>query len=299
MGLPHLDDKANEVLGWDIEERKAYILQERWVGYPEAHKVIRRLEDLLKHPKVHRMPNLLVVGETNNGKTTAINHFYERYLPHDDLQADSVALPVLMVQAPPEPNERRFYAKILDLLFAPYRATDRIEKMEHQVFNLLSYLGVKMLIIDEIQHILAGSQERQRRFLNVIKYLGNELRIPIVGAGIPDAVRAIQTDPQLANRFETIVLPIWQHDKGFRMLVNSLERMLPLKHHSKLAKKDTLLLLHTMSEGIIGELSTLLNRAAISAIDSNEERITEDILKNLDWTLPSQRRRDAEKQLYA
>jgi len=30
---------------------------------------------------------------------------------------------------------------------------------------------------------------------------GNELKIPLVGVGTIDAVRAIQTDPQLANRF--------------------------------------------------------------------------------------------------
>jgi superfamily II DNA or RNA helicase len=36
-----------------------------------------------------------------------------------------------------------------------------------------------MLIVDEIHHLLAGSATRQRQFLNVLKYLGNELKIPI------------------------------------------------------------------------------------------------------------------------
>ena len=69
-----------------------------------------------------------------------------------------------------------------------------------------------MLIIDEIHHILAGNLNRQKGFLNVIKYLGNELEIPVVGVGTRDAYRAIQTDPQLANRFEPAVLPRWELD---------------------------------------------------------------------------------------
>jgi hypothetical protein len=53
--------------------------------------------------------------------------------------------------------------------------------------------------------VLAGPLLRQRQFLNVIKHLGNELQIPIVAAGTQDAFNAIQTDPQLANRFAPAV----------------------------------------------------------------------------------------------
>ena len=46
-----------------------------------------------------------------------------------------------------------------------------------------SILAPRLLIIDEIQHVLAGSMNRQRTFLNVLKYLGNELQVPIVAVG--------------------------------------------------------------------------------------------------------------------
>ena len=48
---------------------------------------------------------------------------------------------------------------------------------------MLVTINVKMLIIDEIHHVLAGPLLKQRHFLNVIKYMGNELQIPIVAAG--------------------------------------------------------------------------------------------------------------------
>ncbi len=48
---------------------------------------------------------------------------------------------------------------------------------------------------DEIQHVLAGPALKQRHFLNVIKYLGKELQIPIVAVGTRDAFNAVQTNP--------------------------------------------------------------------------------------------------------
>ena len=48
-----------------------------------------------------------------------------------------------------------------------------------------------MLVIDELHNILAGSPARQREFLALLRFLGNELRIPIVGVGTKEAYMAI------------------------------------------------------------------------------------------------------------
>ena len=69
---------------------------------------------------------------------------------------------------------------------------------------------------------------KQQEFLNVIKHLSNELMIPIVGVGTRDALRAIQTDPQIANRFELIILPHWNVDEEYLRLLASYEKVLPL-----------------------------------------------------------------------
>ena len=100
------------------------------------------------------------------------------------------------------PDERRFYQAILAQVFAPFRPSKTAGNLQFEVVQLLSTVGVKMLVIDEIQHVLAGPMLKQRHFLNVIKYLGNELQIPIVAVGTHDAFNAVQSDPQLSNRFE-------------------------------------------------------------------------------------------------
>jgi Bacterial TniB protein len=69
------------------------------------------------------------------------------------------------------------------------------EYLQPETLRMLVTINVKMLIVDEIHHVLAGPLLKQRHFLNVIKYMGNELQIPIAAAGTHDAFNAIQIDP--------------------------------------------------------------------------------------------------------
>lgn len=295
INLDHLHPNLHSWLDLPTEERLVRIRAPRWIGYPQANSILTKLDEALSYPKTHRMPNFLIVGDTNNGKTMLINRFCAKHPADDNPKGDYANVPVLLVQAPPTADEGRFYNAILDLLFAVYKNHDRIDKKQFQVIALLKTLGLKMLIIDEIHHILAGSTNRQKVFLNVIKYLGNELQIPIVGVGTKDAYRAIQSDPQLSNRFNPLVLPRWQLDDSFLSLLVSFERMLPLKKPSNLHDTTMASQLLSMSEGYIGELSTLLNEAAIYAIKNGIESITMKVLKSIDWIAPSSRKRQLDR----
>ena len=108
-----------------------------------------------------------------------------------------------------------------------------------KVIHLLRDVQLRVLIIDEIHHILAGHIAKQRHFLNVLKYLGNELKIPLVGVGTIDALRAIQTDPQMVNRFEPVSLPRWEMTRDFQMLLASFERTLPIAASVAVARTGT------------------------------------------------------------
>lgn len=290
----HLNDSAIESLVLSDADRIYRIRSERWIGYPKAKQILAKLEDLLIYPKTQRMPNILIVGDTNNGKTMLAQRFKGLHPAIDNPSGDGILAPVLLVQAPPIPDEGRFYNAILELLFAPYKSSERVDKKQFQAIKLLRYVGLKVLIIDEIHHILAGNLNRQKAFLNVIKYLGNELQISIVGVGTRDAFRALQTDPQLSNRFEPVTLPRWEMDHDFQRLLASFERMLPLKQASNLADQELASTLYAMSEGYIGELSRLLSGASALAINSGTEQISAKLLKQVDWTPPSKRKRQLE-----
>ena len=252
------------------------------------------MESLLTHPKTHRMPNLLIVGNTNNGKTMLVKRFCSRHPPEDNKEGQSFVVPVLFVQAPPVPDEGRFYNAILDLLFAPYKPSDRVDRKQFQAIKLMREVGLRMLIIDEVQHILAGNLTRQRTFLNVIKFLGNELEIPIVGVGTKDAFRALQTDTQLANRFDHARLPRWKNGDDFIRLLMTFEQMLPLRNPSRLDDPALADRIYSMSEGYIGEISRLLVEAAVAAVKTGKEAIDKRLLESIGWVAPSDRRKQPE-----
>jgi len=288
----HLLQKAAAYLDRTDSDRIAYIRSPRWIGYPQAQEILSQLENLLTHPKSHRMPNLLIIGDTNNGKTMLVQRFCNRHKPEDNLDGEAAIVPVLFVQAPPVPDESRFYNAILELLFAPYKSGDRADRKQFQAIKLLRTVGLRMLVIDEIHHILAGTLAKQKAFLNVIKYLGNELQVPIVGVGTRDAFRAIQTDPQLSNRFDHAVLPRWNNDDEFLRLLATFERAIPLHLASNLIDGALADKIYSMSEGYIGEISRLLVSAALHSVETRHERIDKKMLDGIGWVAPSERRKE-------
>jgi hypothetical protein len=273
------------------------ILTDKWIGYPRARDILQKMEDLMLHPKTFRMPNMLLVAPTNNGKTILLNKFFETHRPVITPETQQANIPVLYIQAPSKPDEKMFYANILDALNAPYKIRSSAGELKHQVVNILKKIETKILIIDEIHHILAGTHLSQRSFLNEIKYLANDLRFVIIGAGIRDALSAINTDKQLANRFEPEGLPVWKLDADYFRLLSSFEAMFPLRDRSNLTNEETAIRILAMSGGTIGEISTLLKKAAIQAIRTGKERIDLALLGKISYVAPAHRQKQYESLL--
>lgn len=265
----------------------------KWIKYDRAERIVQKLDDLLATPKCHRMPNLLLVGPTNNGKTMIVERFSKRHQPQIHLSGERSTVPVLVVQAPPTSEEGRFYNAVLDALMIPFSASARVEHRQLHVVRALDIVGTRMLIIDEIHHVLAGPASKQRVFLNMIKYLGNELMIPIVAVGTRDAFNAIQSDPQLANRFEPVLLPNWKMDEDFLMLLATFETLLPIDCEGQLTSEQVATKILALSEGTIGEVADLLTRAARHVIEVGAARIDCNALDQCGYVSPTNRRRPA------
>jgi type II secretory pathway predicted ATPase ExeA len=294
MSLSHLHPDVVAKLELPVAERRKAIEEMKWISYTRARLIAQKMHDLLHHPPCYRMPNLLVVGDTGNGKTHIIRRFAGGHPYYTREEDGHLIAPVIYLQAPTDADERSFYHALLDITGTPYRAADRVDRKQRQVINTLRHLETRLLIIDEIQHVLAGNRTRQRQFLNVLKYLSNELMLPLVGAGIGTAFNAIRNDEQLASRFEPIGLPRWKMGEEYLRLLLTFERLLPLKKPSNLAEEKLAYKLLSMSEGNLGELTKILQRAAIQAIHMQEERISLAMLGQLDYS-PNTERASYEK----
>ncbi|AOT04293.1 TniB family NTP-binding protein [Arthrobacter sp. U41] len=293
--LSHLHPSVRDTARLPANERVELIRADRWIGYPRAVEAVARLETLLCWPVKQRMPNLLLIGPTNNGKSMIVEKFRRGHLPVTE--ADRENIPVLCVQMPSEPSVLRFYIALLAALGAPLQPRRRLADVEQISLKLLRTTGVRMLVIDELHNILAGQGNSRREFLNLLRFLGNELRIPIIGVGTREAYLAVRSDDQLENRFEPIVLPLWNMGEDTLSLLASFAAALPLHRPSDIATPDMAQYLLTRSEGTIGELTRLLTTAAIAAVESGEERINRRTLVMADYAGPTERRRLFEREL--
>nr|WP_221262883.1 TniB family NTP-binding protein [Sphingomonas kyeonggiensis] len=293
--MSHLLPVVRGVARLPAEERVQRIRTDRWIGYPRAVEALNRLEALYAWPNKQRMPNLLLVGPTNNGKSMIIEKFRRAHPVSSD--ADRECIPVLVVQMPSEPSVVRFYVALVAAMGAPLRPRPRMPEIEQLALALLRKVGVRLLVIDELHNVLAGNSVSRHEFLNLLRFLGNDLRIPLVGVGTRDAYLAIRSDDQLENRFEPMTLPVWEANDDCCSLLASFAASLPLRRPSSIATLDFARYLLTRSEGTIGELAHLLTAAAIAAVESGVEAINQRTLNMADYAGPSERRRRFEREL--
>lgn len=270
------------------QERISFIRRKRWIPYKRAVEILEMMEDLLQEEPSDRMPCFLLIGETGAGKTTIMRRFQEAHRPDDNLHGDAAIIPVLYVRCPNSADITLLYQAILENTFTPFKPSDREKTLKPQVRKVLREVGLKVLLLDELQHALVGSKKGTRAFLNELKNLVGELRVSIVGVGIRGAELAMRSDPQLNSRFETETLERWGNNDDFKRLLASFERWLPLREASHLPQLSADL--RRISEGWISDLDLVLQRAAIRAIQTGKERIDAQILKSIRFTPRSQRR---------
>jgi hypothetical protein len=240
-------------------ERLARMPANRWIGYTRASQAITLLEHMLAtEPGRIRPRNLLIVGATNNGKTAIAGRFLRDHPQHPSENGEHEIFPVLLVQMPPAPTVGRLYAAILAGLGVPGALHPRSPNREGAALYLLRRVECRMLMIDELHNLLAASVPRQRELLNLLRYLGNELCIPLTCLGTREAYLAIRTDDQLENRFEPFLLPIWEDGPEFGRLLASFETVLPLREPSGLGLPAMRAAILRRSEGTIGEVAALL-----------------------------------------
>lgn len=273
-----LSARALELLNANDEERLTHIDKPVFLPYKYASELLAEMEDLLVHPKTNRMPNMLIVGRSDNGKTEILREFLKRHPAEDRREFDAVYAPVIYIQAPPGPSEHIFLNKMLMTLGAPVRQNEAADRKLLQLMAILPRIQTKILMVDELNALLAGSITKQRFFLNMLKYLSNELQISIVAAGTVEAEHAINSDAQLKSRFPLRVLPRWQEGEAFRKLLYNFEYVLPLKHASDIYRGEIAAKLYGLSDGVIGEVAKILRSAAKQAIKTKEERITLDLI---------------------
>lgn len=286
--FPHLHPAHRLLAALPAEDRIARVRADRWIQYPIAEAALTRLSNLMSYPPRDRMPCLLLYGDTGMGKTMIIRRFTRAYTPTFDQASGITTMPVVAFQMPPEPDEADFYGELFAALGAPQRVGNRpaAKELRNLCRQLLRTMGTRLLLIDEVHAMLAGTFRQQRIFLNTIRFLANDLRIPLVCAGTDLARQALLTDPQLAERFDALYLTRWSDGETLRLLLASLAAVLPLRKPSELDSKDVRKRVLELTDGVTVRICRLIETVAVDAIRSGQEQLDLSSFTSDDLSLP-------------
>lgn len=283
---PHLDPAVRAYADLPNRERIEHLRVDRWIDYPRARQALEKLEELFLFPKRARMPNLLIFGASGMGKTMIIEKFVRANPPRFDESSGIHHRPVIVVQMVASPHEGRFYHRLLSVIGAPPPTRATLGQLETQALRLLQETAPRMLVIDEVQNLIAGTYREQRRMLNLLRFLGNELRIPLICLGSHEARDAIRGDAHLNSRFEPYGLPPWRHDADFQGLIGGLLYSLPLRSPSELTD-SALKRLVEVNGGITDAIFKMVMTLATDAILTGAERITPAAILNYRVAAPT------------
>jgi len=272
--LAHLPVDVRPIAALPDEDRIAHIRAERWIRHAAAERVLGDLQEAFDQAPCGRMENVLLLGESGMGKSMLLGKFERANAVPFDEASGAQPRPVLVVPMPPVPTEAEFFECVLEAIGAPWAGYQRQgPHLRASAMRLLGEMGVRVLVIDEINSVLAGTPRQQRLFLQLLRFFSNGLRAALVCAGVPEARHTLLSDPQLRSRFSDVELPAWAAGEDLRDFVNRLTWSLPLRQPSPVDSPRLRMLLADRSQGVTLGICKAVERAAIAAIRNGRERI--------------------------
>jgi len=275
----HLLESMRSIAAQDNDARITHLRFDRWIDYPRAAHILKILNEMLDTPERNRMPCLLIHGDSGMGKSMIIEKFKRAHPPVYDRSSGVERHPVIVMEMPAAPSQRRFYAELLQVINAPYTPSARIDALEFTTIKVMQAIQPRMLIVDEIHNLLAGSPREQRAALNLLKFLSNQLNCCVVIAGTADALLALQSDDQMVSRFRPFELARWRESDEFRGFVQAFEKTIPIRQKSGLSDQPMVQALLEVSGGLTWLVAEVLTGAARVAIRSGSECITVELIR--------------------
>ena len=275
----HLDDDARALMDAPDVQRANAMLLDRFFTHERLEPILDHIEFLRHSPPHSRASGLIVSGVPGSGKTMLAEHVLRRYPPQESENGRPPTMPVLSISMTGGREAKILYNRMLERLGVPdvarYVGSDR----ERMVLKTCRAAGVRMLILDELQDLLTSTARQQRIALDTIKFLMNELSLPILALGTDEAPHAMKVDQHLNARFDQRVLPVWKQDAYLENLLDAVERKLPLARPSHLIGLQLSALLLKLSGGTLHKMMKLITYAAAHAVESGTEQITPQLLQ--------------------
>lgn len=205
--------------------RIARNLRRAFIKFDHVERLMKMLQELADTDYEQGEPDiLLIVGEPGTGKSWIVKRFAADN-PRQELETVTT-VPVLLVSVPAKCSLARLPGAILQALGSPLWNVGDEEQRTHQLETLLKKCGVKLLILNEANHLVDRGKEKSHYLLaDWIKLLSERTRMPIALVGIPRLKVLLEVNEQLADRVREVVTvePFGVDERCKNQMVTALE----------------------------------------------------------------------------
>ena len=174
----HLLPEVRVLLSESLEQRLRAVEREVYIPYPKSEEILSEMERLFTYGG---SSGRLIVAPSGNGKSTIFKAFMKKHASRTTPNCELIS--VLRVETPEVAGGKRFLGAILEAFGFEDYARDKFELRRLRVMRELKGTGVKLILVDEIHNLLAGSGKLKEETANLLKNLSNTFDIPIILAG--------------------------------------------------------------------------------------------------------------------
>ena len=278
--MPH--DSSSESRWKTLSDAERYALLEQiLITHPGFTDLLAELDYCNRYTQshsTHNPPCLAILGETGAGKTTLVQEWLARHHNVRSETPEGSRIPYLYVSVPAKASIKGTAAAFLSTLGDPNPGRGTQWNMVTRLHTLLKSCQVRMIFVDEFQHILDRDTQRVLNAVtDFLKDIINQSSIPMILIGQKgEAEPILQANPQLSRRVGT---PRYMHPfqwdrthpktiTEFRTIMESIDLELPLDP-SGLGKEDMAHRFFYATNGYLGWIMHLIRHATHLAISQH------------------------------
>jgi hypothetical protein len=253
------------------------------IRYPRFEELQESIRECVEMSRNAGEPHCMSLeGVTGAGKSTLIRTYLEAF-PRYETETGT-QIPIFYLPTPSPVTVKGMAAMMLTAMGDPAAHRGALWSMNLRLIHFLKACGVKLVILDDFQHLVDAQTNRVlREVSDWLKTVIKETNIPFLVTGIEGEIEAIlNSNSQLSRLFaarERLEPFAWDNDdlqtqKTFARFVRYAEQGLGLTFSAELSRAGWLYRLHYATNGVVGNVMNLLRQGTYLLQQTGQTTLT-------------------------
>lgn len=264
----------------DIKNRKEHV-KRIVIEHPKYKAIYKRIEEThLFSLGSSQADGVFLTGISGVGKTTLLKDYTERF-PRKVVDGTSI-VPILYFKVPVGATPKAVASQILYELGDINFDKGTQVQLTTRIFYFVERCKVEMIIMDEFQHLIDRDTEHVlNKASDWIKTFLEEVNIPVLLCGMPEAEKIFIRNKQLDRRFcireslEPFNYRTRDEQNEFRTFLKVIDNELPFQKPANLANPKLAEKIFYATKGVPFFVLKILEEATVEAAKNGMDLITE------------------------